>query len=461
MFSTQDQLVADLHLHSPYSRAVSPQMTLAGLRQLARWKGINLVAAADWTHPIWFAKLQQELQEVAEGIFELKPAYRRHEHDSLIITNAEEPLFLLATEISCIFSQDGKLRRVHLLLWVPSFSSAEKIISALQQRGAKLGSDGRPVIGMSCHDLTALALTADQKALVIPAHAWTPWFGVLGSKGGFESLEAAFGDLTPHIYALETGLSSDPAMNWQVSDLDHVSIVSFGDAHSLPKVGREVTVFSKQKPDYTYHDLWQALSAPKTGKNEGTVTLRYTIEFYPEEGKYHWDGHRACGVVQPPSITREKGSLCPVCAKPLTVGVEYRVDELADTSRLQSGTLEMQSQESGVIVKHNSLQPHRPAYINLVPLVEIIAEVLNKKVGTQAVNKQYQQLLAQLGSEFHILLNESVDRIAQASTRGIAEAVEQVRQGKLRIKPGFDGVYGQVTLDMKSQPTALEQASLF
>lgn len=460
MFSPHKQVIADLHVHSPYSRAVSPRMTLKGLRHLSLWKGINLVAAGDWTHPVWLAKLKQELEEVRPGVFRLKAEYRQDDTNPIIVSDPVEPEFLLATEVSCIFSQGGKLRRVHLLVWVPSFAAADKVITALLKRGAKLASDGRPVLGISCRDLTALVLEADPASLVIPAHAWTPWFGVLGSKGGFDSLEAAFQDLTPYIYALETGLSSDPAMNWRVPDLDKVSIVSFGDAHSLPKVGRELTVFEKTGKEYEYQDLWQALAVPKTGKKPRHLKLDHTIEFYPEEGKYHWDGHRACNLVQPPSVTREKGVICPVCGKPLTVGVEYRVDEPADPERLTRPIIKESVQKTGVIVKDDVLSPKRPSYISLVPLLEIIAEVLEKSPNSQVVNKTYVNLLNSVGNEFEILLNLPLEKIAQVSTSQLAQAVGQVRAGKLSIEPGYDGVYGTVTIE-KTKITKTTQDSLF
>lgn len=354
------KVVADLHFHSKYSRAVSPQMVLPEIAKWAKLKGIDLVTTADFTHPLWFRELRAGLVEAGEGVYRLGKVGDLGEI-------REGPLFLLTTEIASIFNQGGKLRRIHTLVFAPDFPTAEKINSELAKRGVKLFADGRPMTGLSVKELAELALSVSPDCLVVPAHLWTPWFGTLGDLGGFNSLEEAYGDLAKNIYAIETGHSSSPAMNWRVSELDSRAILSFSDGHSLSKMGREAMVFEIEDiKKLRYEDIkraivgkWEVGSGKcdtEVGKTDilkkGDVSansrnqnfslqnqepltshfsphISYTIEFYPEEGKYHYTGHQKCQVRQSPQQTKKLGETCPVCGKHLTVGVMQRVEELA------------------------------------------------------------------------------------------------------------------------------------
>jgi PHP family Zn ribbon phosphoesterase len=450
-------IVTDLHLHSKYSRAVSPQMEIPEMSRQAQRKGINLLATGDWTHPAWFAHLEEELEEWQPGIYISRQV-------------GAQTKFLLSTEISCIYSQGGKVRRIHVLVFSPSLDVCRKIIQALAKRGAKLASDGRPVIGMSCIQLSELVFGVDERCMIIPAHAWTPWFGVYGSKGGFDSLAEAFGPYLDKIVAIETGLSSDPAMNWRVSELDNRAILSWGDAHSPSKMGREVTVLVDKtaklelndaltahlaKNDeflFTYGDVVAAFSEPFLGKNSGKLQLAYSVEYYPEEGKYHWDGHRACNFVQPPAATRKLGTTCPVCGKGLTIGVEYRVEELAtNENKPTSHHLPMGQQ---YLTFENRLP-----YLRTIPLIEIISQVEGKAVTSKAVVSRYELLVSGEFSEFEILFQVSAEKLTEIAGAGLAFAIGQVRKGEVEILPGFDGQYG--TVHLTKPTTEIDQLGLF
>ena len=444
-------LIADLHLHSPYSRAVSKFMTIPEMSWQAQRRGIQLLATGDWTHPQWQAELTAELEEWSQGIF-----LRRQ--------NPDGAKFLLSTEISCIYSQGGKVRRIHVLVMVPSFAAVAAITAELISRRCNLRADGRPIIGLSCIQLCDVVFAAAPEALVIPAHVWTPWFGVLGSHGGFDSLDEAFGEFADQIFAIETGLSSDPLMNWKVPELDRRAIVSFGDAHSPAKMGREATVFEfkpglSPQDKFTYTDMYEALGERFRRQNSGSLMLASTIEFYPEEGKYHWDGHRACGVSQPPSVTRKKGLVCPVCGRPLTIGVESRVETLGDPTRLSLTAAKTSDEQHLVLAKHPT-DPTRPGYINLVPLQEIIAAVYDKGFATKTVAKVYNEMLEKLGDEFSILMTINIEKIATVAGEQVATGILQVRQGQLDIEPGFDGEFGKVHLPSSSNANTA-QPSLF
>jgi uncharacterized protein (TIGR00375 family) len=450
-------VIADLHLHSKYSRAVSPQMEIPEMSRQAQRRGIHLLATGDWTHPAWFGHLQRELEEWQSGIYFSRKVGSRTK-------------FLLSTEISCIFSQSGKVRRIHLLVFSPSLEVCEKINTELRRRGAKLESDGRPILGMSCIELCEVVFGVDPTCMIIPAHAWTPWFGIYGSRGGFNSLKEAFGKYVDQIVAIETGLSSDPEMNWKISELNNRAIVSFSDAHSPNKMSREATVFvgntksfsieddlqlkNVEQMKYTYEDIRIALSEPFTQQNVGELKLGYTIEYYPEEGKYHWDGHRACKYVQSPAETRKRGIICPVCGKPLTIGVEYRVDELADTEN------PTQIHQRKNDLKYYSA-PGRLPFFKLVPLQEVVAKVEHKAVNTKTVLKAYDTLLTLCGTEFEILLETSLERITEVAGQKMAEAISQIRKGELHIEPGFDGEYGIVTLNKTAPAETTDQLDLF
>lgn len=450
------RVIADLQLHSKYSRAVSQKMDIKGIAHWAQLKGINLVATGDWTHPLWLKEIQANLEEDGSGLLKIKS------HNKLAKNN-NGPAFLLATEISSIYSQGGKLRRIHNLVWAPSLKTVEKINKALNHRGAKLMSDGRPIVGLSSIELCDLVFDIDERCLVIPAHIWTPWFSLYGSKSGFDSLEECFGKFSQYIYAIETGLSSDPAMNWRIKDLDNRTILSFSDAHSGPKLGREATVFrtknqkSKVK-NISYNDIYKLIR----GDEDTDWEIAYTIEFYPEEGKYHYTGHRNCQVKYSPSETRKRGTICPVCGKKLTVGVMHRVEELAarEEDELKLANVNL---GEGVKAIYSATFPHRPAYVMLVPLQEIIAETLEAGLNSKKVISEYKKLVSIFGGEFRCLLATKIDEIAQVAGAKLAEAIKRVRQGKIFVDPGYDGVFGVVKIWGKAEEEneAKEQLSLF
>jgi uncharacterized protein (TIGR00375 family) len=429
------QVIADLHLHSHFSRAVSPEMTIPKMASWAKKKGIGLVATGDWTHPLWMKEIERDLEECGNGILQLKPIKDQ--------TVEHAPYFLLSTEISCIFSQNGKTRRVHTVVWVPSIDSARKISAEITKRGGNVLSDGRPILGFSLIQLTELILSIEPNALIVPAHIWTPWFSVYGSMGGFDSLKEAFGAYEKHIYAVETGLSSSPDMNWMVGELDTRSIVSFSDAHSGPKLGREATVF--ELPELSFSTITAALKNYQNDPIKPRITK--TIEFYPEEGKYHYTGHRDCHIRLSPDEVKAKGTTCSVCGKPLTQGVMQRVAQLATRA-------------------HQKTSSKRPPFTMLVPLVEIISEAIGSPVTSPKVAVHYERLISKCQSEFHILMDEDEKTIASLSTPQIADGVRKVRMGDIVIDPGYDGVFGVVRIwksekDKQLVSSAGEQIGIF
>ena len=402
------EFVADLHIHSRYAYACSKNLTLQGIAETARIKGIDLLATGDFTHPAWLAELEAGLEEADHGTF----------HQGGVN-------FVLGTEVSCVYKQGGKTRRIHLLVYLSSFESAIRFNAGLSNRGAKLEGDGRPTVKMSGAELTAMTLDLDTSAIVIPAHIWTPWYGVLGSVSGFDSLEECFGDSAGHISAVETGLSSDPAMNWAIPELDGRAIVSFSDAHSLPNLGRELTVF-RGRP--TYSGLREAIL-----RN----AITYTVEFYPEEGKYHFNGHRKCGVRQSPDQTLEQGNnSCPECGRAMTLGVLHRVralsPEVADGGAYPD--------EDGLIRHPNG----RPPFVRLVPLAELLGETLGVGTRTKSVQSIYRRLCDELGSELEVLKRADEAQLIRVAGEAVAEAVRKARGGQVSVQPGFDGQYGTV-----------------
>jgi len=425
------QIIADLQLHSKYSRAVSQKMNLEEIAKWSTYKGIDLVATGDWTHPLWFQEIKEKLREVSPGIFQIK--------------NFPKTRFFLSTEISSIYSQGGKVRRVHNLIFSPSFSTCEKIIKELNKRGCNLSSDGRPIVGISSKDLLEMVLSIDENVLFIPAHAWTPWFSLYGSKSGFDSIDEAFGDLGKYIYAIETGLSSDPIMNWQIKELENRSLVSFSDAHSGAKLGREATVFIENKKvstdfkieNLSYQDIQKAIKKDTTGK----LKIGYTIEFFPEEGKYHFSGHRLCNIRYTPEEVLEKGENCPVCRRPLTIGVENRVLKLS-YKKIKKDDLVFFQAKSGATFVFDKEKKH-PPFVSLVPLLEILLEI--NQSPTKAQN-EYFRLVENLGTEFEILLKKSYQEVENVGGEKLAQAVRIVRERKVFVDPGYDGVFGKVKI---------------
>ena len=404
--------VADLHIHSSYARSTSPQLTLANLAAWARLKGIHLLATGDFTHPVWREELRTKLEEEPGGLFRLKG---RPE---------DNVRFVLGTEVSCVYPQAGRTRRVHLLLFAPGFEAVERLCRALAPWG-KLASDGRPTLGLSARGVVEVALEADPRCLVVPAHAWTPWYSVFGSKGGFDSLADCFGDMLLHITAVETGLSSDPAMNWRVPELDGMAIVSFSDAHSLANLGREATVLDGQPG---YEGLRQALSSP-----DGVA---YTVEFFPAEGKYHYDGHRRCGICQSPAETVRQGQRCPRCGRTLTLGVAYRLEALAARE-------EAVQAEDGFLTDPEG---KRPPFRRLVPLREVLAEALGRGAGTKGVQSLFSRLVQEVEPELELLQRAPLERIASVAGERVAEGIGRVRRGQMTVQLGYDGVYGKVRI---------------
>lgn len=436
--------IADLHLHSKYSRAVSPKMIPPEIAAWGYKKGIDIVTTSDWTHPLWFKEITTQLEEASEGLYKLKKQYetvglKKAREIAASYTAVKELRFLLTVEVAIIYSQGGKGRRIHALIFAPNLEAAEKINKALLKRGANLVSDGRPMLGITASDLVKLIMEADDKAFLIPAHIWTPWYGAYGSKSGFDSLKDAFLDQVKYIYGIETGLSSDPAMNWQIPELINRSILSFSDAHSLMKMGREATIFDipKEIEHVTYSDLRDAIMRKNNGNR-----IAYTIEFYPEEGKYHYTGHRNCSVVYSPQDTAKKGTTCPVCKRPLTVGVMERVENLS-TPRVKNQDIKLNDYGLKWITDTNK---KRPPYINLVPLIEIIAESLEVTVLSPKALDFYEKMLENFGTEFEILLKTPIEELLKVGGEKVAQAVDQVRRGTLTIRPGYDGEYGLVKI---------------
>lgn len=422
--------IADLHIHSKYSRACSKDLDLPHINQWAKIKGIDIVGTGDFTHPAWLKHLKENLVPAAPGLFRLTTPQPLLEKEG-----SSEVLFMLTTELSCIYSQGGKVRRIHVCIFVPDFATVDKIVAALTKRGVNLKSDGRPIMGLHADELAKIVLEANPKSLIIPAHAWTPWFSVFGSYSGFDSLQECFGDQTKYIYGIETGLSSDPAMNWQVSALDKITLISNSDAHSPANLGREANVLEMAEKDLSYDEIYRII------KEKDKKKFLYTIEFFPEEGKYHWDGHRDCDVGLPPSQTRIKKGICPVCKKDLTIGVLSRVEQLADRSE--------------------GFKPDTIGYKSLIPLAEIIADALGQGKLTKKVSAIYHDMISKGGSEFKILLDLSDNELDKIALPEIALGIKNVRAGKVKIIPGCDGKYGIIEIFSEDQKIKSKQKSLF
>ncbi|MBB2912480.1 uncharacterized protein (TIGR00375 family) [Streptosporangium becharense] len=406
---------ADLHIHSKYARACSKDSDLEHLTWWARRKGVTLMGTGDFTHPAWFAHLRENLVPAEPGLFRLREEKDREVSRTLPPGIASAPVrFMLSAEIATIYRHDGHTRKIHHLVYMPDFDTAAAFNRRLGRIG-DLSTDGRPALGMDSRDLLEITLGSGDGAYLVPAHVWTPWFGVFGSKAGFDTVEECYGDLSGHIFALETGLSSDPAMNWRVAGLDRYRMVSYSDAHSPPRVGRETTVFD------TGLDYFAVLDSLRTGTGyEGTV------EFFPEEGRYHLDGHRKCGVRMSPEETRAHGGICPVCGRRLTVGVLSRVEDLA--------------------VRPEGARPDGAAgFLNLVPLPEVVGEILGVGPDSKKVRGEVDRLTTALGPELAILTDVPVGDIA-AHSPPLAEAVDRLRRGAVIREAGYDGTYGVIRL---------------
>jgi uncharacterized protein (TIGR00375 family) len=420
------RIIADLQIHSKYSRACSQDLNPKNIGHWADKKGIQVIGTGDFTHPKWLMELKEALEEVKPGLYQLRDKSAR-------------AFFMLTSELSSIYKQGDKVRRVHNMVFAPNFEAVDSIISGLEKRGANLKADGRPIMGVHCGELVKIVKDASPLAEVIPAHAWTPHFGVFGSLSGFNSVEEAFGDQAKYIRAIETGLSSDPKMNWQISALDKYSLTSNSDAHSLRKIGREANVFELADDKLSYSEVIRVLYS------KDPKEFLYTLEFFPEEGKYHLDGHRDCKFSCLPSQTKKLKGICPVCGKKLLVGVLNRVDELAD-------------RELGFI------PPRSIPFKSVIPLEEIIADTF--EVGTQSkkVLAMYEQMVAKY-REFEILLDLNIDKIAETATPEIATSILRVREGNVHIEGGYDGMFGKIQIYAEKEREALfkkpKQTSLF
>lgn len=399
-------LIADLHIHSRYSRATSKEMIIPKIAEYAKLKGIGMVGTADFTHPEWLKELKRDLREAGRGIYE---------YDGV--------KFILNVEVNNIYNRKGKGRRMHNIIFAPNFNTVDKINKYLSKHG-KLPSDGRPILTLDTYEMFKALLDISTDIFLIPAHIWTPWYSMFGSNSGFDAIEECFGDLSNKFYAVETGLSSDPSMNRRLSVLDNYTLVSNSDAHSPTRLGREANVFKK---DLDYYELRDVL------KNKDQEQFLYTIEFYPEEGKYHYDGHRKCDVRLAPREARFNNNICPVCSRSLTIGVLHRVETLSDRD-------EGFSPAKAIPYKH------------LIPLEEVIAEAFGCGRDTVGVKNEYRRLCAAFGSEFEILLHVPVDQIKDNAQERIALAIDRMRRGDLFINPGYDGEFGTVRIFEEKKP---------
>ncbi len=394
------EFIADFHLHSKYSRATSRDMDIKHIVEWAKLKGITLMGTGDFTHHLWLEELKNSLEDLGNGLFKYQGIY-----------------FILTSEISSIYSKRGRTYRIHNVVFSPSFKTTDKINETLSRYG-NLASDGRPILGMDAEVLSRIIFDIDENCIIVPGHIWTPWFSLFGSMSGFDRIEDCFEKQASKIFALETGLSSDPAMNWRLSALDHFSLISNSDSHSPAKIGREANVFNCE---LNYQTLREVL------KTKDKTRFLYTIEFFPEEGKYHFDGHRNCGVRFSPQETKQHAGKCPKCAKRVTVGVMSRVEQLADRPE--------------GYVPENAIP-----FKNLVPLDEIIAGAKGVSKTSIMVEKEYRGEIAKFGTEFEILLKASREELLSGLPKRVAEGVLRVREGKVDIKAGFDGEYGQISI---------------
>ena len=406
------KMIADLHIHSRFSMATSKEGTPENLDFWARKKGISLIGTGDFTHPVWREELKERLVSEGNGLYRLRDEYVKEESRKF---PGEGTRFVVSGEISSIYKKNGKTRKVHNVILLPSLEAADAMAQRLEKIG-NIHSDGRPILGLDSHDLLEMMLDVCPEGILIPAHIWTPHFSVLGAKSGFDSVEECFEELAPYIHALETGLSSDPAMNWRISKLDRYQLVSNSDAHSPSKLGREANLLDI---DCSYEGLYQAI---QTGKG-----LEGTVEFFPEEGKYHFDGHRKCGVSLSPVEAERLGGICPVCGKKLTMGVDHRVEQLADRAE-------------GFVKKDGK------KYESLVPLPEVISTCMGYSAASKKVQGCFEQMIQTLGTEFDILRNVPSEDIKSCAGERIAEGIENVRTGNVKRIPGYDGEYGKIEL---------------
>lgn len=427
------RFISDFHIHSCYSRATAKNLNLENLHIAAQLKGISVVGTGDFTHPQWFSELKEKLVYDERGLLRLKPEIAKQCDKKVPPSCRSQVAFMLVTEISSIYKKKGKTRKNHNLLFVPDLDTALKLGSKLSTIG-NIKSDGRPILGLDAKDLLEILLETTDRGLFVPAHIWTPWFSVLGSKSGFNSIRECFEDLTPYIHAVETGLSSDPLMNWRVSDLENLTLISNSDAHSPANLGREASIFDTE---LKYDAI---ISAMKSGDPNHFLG---TLEFYPEEGKYHYDGHRKCDIRFHPQQTLSHNNICPVCEKPLTLGVLYRVNELSD-------------RPEGMKPKKNH------PYHHIIPLTDILSEMLRVGPRTKKVMEQYQVIVEKLGPELNLLQGLSLEKIEEACIPLLKESISRMRKNQVHIDPGYDGEFGRVKIFKDGErETLLSQKTFF
>ncbi|MEK9155272.1 MAG: endonuclease Q family protein [Patescibacteria group bacterium] len=417
------RIITDWHLHSRFSRACSQDLTLENNALWCEKKGVNVLGTADFTHPVWFSEMEEKLAEEEPGLYRLKSGA----HPTM--------RYMMTSEVAQIYKRGGKARRIHNILVAPSLEAVRKVNAWLDDGGYNRKADGRPILGLDSEELYKRLRDIDERIIMIPAHAWTPWFSVFGSKSGFDSLEECFGSMTPYIYAIETGLSSDPLMNRSLSALDNVTLISNSDAHSPRNFGREANVFEIDPAKYSYDEFVRIL------RERDASAFKYTIEFFPEEGKYHIDGCAACGFSCEPTVTKAIGGVCPTCRRPLTIGVMSRVADLAN--------------------RVAAIPPGHVPFKSIVPLQEILAECSSvSSTASKKVQELYENMIIALGNEFTILLDASRSDIAHVAGDMVAEAIERVRIGNVSIIPGYDGIYGKVSIFKENDQKMPKQETL-
>ena len=418
--------IADLHIHSKFSRATSPKLDLEHLYIWAQRKGITVVGTGDFTHPEWFSQLKEKLEPAEPGLFRLKQEIARSCDNEVPISCRASVRFMLSCEISNIYKKNERTRKNHNLVFFSDFQSVRQFNTRLESIG-NIHSDGRPILGLDARDLLEIVLETAEESFLVPAHIWTPWFSMFGSKSGFDSIQECFGDLSDHIFAAETGLSSDPPMNWRVPDLDNITLISNSDAHSPSKLGREANLF---KTALNYNAMRRAL---KNGDYSG---FGGTFEFYPEEGKYHVDGHRKCEVCLTPDQTRSHLGQCPVCGKPLTLGVLHRVEELS--------------------TRPEGFKPEKAfPFFRLIPLDDLLSEIFQVGAQSKKVKRAYVDLLENLGSEFSILHFLEKEELEKSSVPLLAEAIDRMRRNNVSFFPGYDGLFGKVRIFTENERNSL------
>src|SRR3989339_103588 len=432
------RIITDWHLHSRFSRACSKELTLENNALWCAKKGVNILGTADFTHPKWFAEIKDQLVEDLPGLYRMKnpPISPLRKGGSEMggplgrgRGAVKDVRLMMTSEVAQIYRKDDKCRRIHNIIFAPSIEAVEKINKWLSDKGFNLKSDGRPILGIDSEELYKNLKEIDDRIIIVPAHAWTPWFSVFGSKSGFDTLEQCFGEMSKYIYAIETGLSSDPLMNRSLSVLDDIMLISNSDAHSPRNFGREANVFELEEKDLSYDTFIDIL------KNKDIDRFKYTIEFYPEEGKYHADGCANCQYACSPEQSKKNDDRCPICKRKLTLGVLARVSELADR-------------------QIKTMPKNQVPFKSIVPLQEIIAESFGvKSTSSKKVQAMYESMIAELGSEFDILLDVSIDTIKDTSDEVIAEGINRMRTGNIHIRPGYDGIFGEVKIFTEKAPS--------